>query len=230
MSVMSRRGFAASLVAAATLPGCSSGPRYHFNFRTVVSVTLGGSRFVGEGVQGYTAYNSTSFPNPGSMVHSRLRGDSVPVKLPNDRVLFALLVEAGDMGAVGYLDDWAITKILGPHYGVDAGWQDNESEGTAFLESVDQGEVVESPRDKFPLFATFENLSDPASIRLVDADTLHGLGLGPGRIESVTLQITPDKITRESTRLLHGMRKKSGPGSGSYGTPFQFYPSHFTAY
>ncbi len=231
MSGLSRRDLVVGLFTAANLASCSPGPTYSFNFRTVVTVTLRESQFVGEGVQACRAYLAYAFPNPGTNAMGGLYGEAVPVELPAGRILFALLNRFDSMGNSGYLERWRPEDILAGHYGVRLDWTDSNNDGMAFLGKIGQGEIIHLSRDQFPTFATFDNPSDPATAKLVDPDTLNGLGPGGiGRVESVTIQLTGDVITRESSRLLPMLRGR-GATLESFGMgPFEYHRSYFTTF
>ena len=115
-------------------------------------------------------------------------GEAVVVEVTPGRYLFALLKGAG---TTEYMGSVAAASI--------AGRESRVIDGDLFDEVRDQRDraagVITVPDYQFPMLVTFDDLTDPASVKLVDAADL-AASFGPGvRLKSVVLEVTDEAVT-----------------------------------
>lgn len=131
------------------------------------------------------------FLKPGSRSISaasssgRSYGEAVVVPLPNEKYLFVLRAENADTLTQGAF----YKQVLG---------EDAERIGDVadyyrwmLRRSGLSGPI---PRDAYPRFVTFDDLSDPASVKLVDPDDLAATFGSGYALKSVTLEITGEPV------------------------------------
>jgi hypothetical protein len=118
-----------------------------------------------------------------------LTGEAVVVEVAPGRYLFALLKGAGTKE---YMGSVAAASISGREGRVIDGALFAEVQGK-------QGRaagVIPVPEGQYPMMVTFDDIADPASVRLVDPADL-GASFGPGvRLKSVTLEVTDEAVTK----------------------------------
>lgn len=132
-----------------------------------------------------------SFLKPGSQSISaassegRSYGEAVVVALPDEKYLFVLRAENADTLTQGAF----YKRVLG----ADAERIGNVADYYRRMLRM-SGLSGPIPRDAYPRFVTFEDLSDPASVKLVDPDDLAAT-FGPGyALKSVTLELTGESV------------------------------------
>ena len=116
-------------------------------------------------------------------------GEAVVVEVTPGRYLFALLKGAG---TTEYMGSVAAASI--------AGRESRVIDGDLFDEVRDQRDraagVITVPDYQFPMLVTFDDIADPASVKLVDATDL-ATSFGPGvRLKSVTLVVIDEQVTK----------------------------------
>ena len=120
-----------------------------------------------------------------------IRGEATVIELPNGRYLFVLLGDPIAMAQHSFA-----AKIGGS---ADARL-DGSSE--CFSKLSDIKESVPLLRGRYPLFVTFDDLDDPASVKEVDPDDFAAT-FGEGHVlRSVTLEITNDGEIQEKIEKL----------------------------
>jgi hypothetical protein len=128
----------------------------------------------------------------GRLVNYELRGEAVAIDLPDGRVLFALLRKPENQ-------DWAIhlpIEAFRPFFEqVDRPGAPDWAERIAHLKR--SGASATLTHEQLPVFATFERLNEPGSIRRVDADGF-AEEFGPGvYLRSVHIAAT-DEAPRDT--------------------------------
>ncbi|MGL6211128.1 MAG: hypothetical protein ACRC14_15010 [Paracoccaceae bacterium] len=117
-----------------------------------------------------------------------LTGEAVVVEVTPGRYLFALLKGAG---TTEYMGSVAAASIDGRESRV--------IDGALFDEVRDKRDraagVIAVPAYQYPMLVTFADISDPASVELVDPENL-AASFGPGvRLKSVVLEVTDEAVT-----------------------------------
>jgi hypothetical protein len=117
-----------------------------------------------------------------------LSGEAVVVEVMPGRYLFALL-----LGAAGpeYMGSVAAASI--------AGRESRVIDGALFDEVRDNRDraagVIAVPEYQYPMLVTFDDITDPMSVKLVDPADL-AASFGPGvRLKSVMLEVTDEEVT-----------------------------------
>lgn len=129
-----------------------------------------------------------TLPDAG-VVDAQLYGEAVVVEVLPNRYLFALL--GGGLG-------WA-----------QAAYDKNQvgsvfEENMRFIVAQKGGPALPVPEESWPLLVTFDDVSDPRTVRQVEPDDL-AASFGPGvRLKAVTLEITDDPVTEERVEALLG--------------------------
>ncbi len=110
-----------------------------------------------------------------------VKAEAIVVPLPDGRYLFALVKTAEVI---------ARAVLFEPPYG-----------GDPYLKPASQmkhfkGEVHEIPLKNYPRLVTFDDISDPATVKLVDPENLAAI-FGPGvSLKRITLEITDEPVTK----------------------------------
>ena len=117
-----------------------------------------------------------------------LTGEAVVVEVTPGHYLFALLKGAG---TTEYMGSVAAASI--------AGRKGRVINGALFDEVRDKRDraagVITVPQYQYPLLVTFGDITNPASVTLVDPADL-AASFGPGvRLKSVTLEVTDEAVT-----------------------------------
>ena len=108
-------------------------------------------------------------PPEASGVHSSVRGEAVAVEVEPGRWLFALL-SGDDVNYKGHADQLAQYAFrLGQDRAVlDRSYESNMAE----LMAQPLNTPAPVPRDAYPMFVTFDDITKPETVRLVDPDDL----------------------------------------------------------
>jgi len=140
-------------------------------------------------VSGFSVVQSTmdiqsgfGLPEAGGGVKS-WKGEATIVELPSGKYLFVLLGDPVAMAQYSFFEE-----IL----------EDPKARIKKISMSKIEGLRESRPllRDRYPLFVTFDDLDDPASVKLVDPDDLAAT-FGEGyALKSITLEITDEEVTR----------------------------------
>lgn len=122
-------------------------------------------------------------------VNSWLSGEAVVLEVAPRRYMFVLLGGLDTVAQYVVLDAETLKKPA-------------EVRGPAIKKSV--GKSGPMPRDHYPLFVTFDDMSDPASVRKVDPDDLAAT-FGEGyRTASLMLEITDEPVTNGRVEAVLG--------------------------
>jgi hypothetical protein len=114
-------------------------------------------------------------------VHFELRGEAVVLEVSPGRYLFVLLNDLPDATTVFFPGLW---------------------HGDAAPQLPDLRETRDVPRKHYPLLVTFDDITNPASVRRVDPGDL-AASFGPGyRLNSISLAITDEPVTQGRIKSL----------------------------
>jgi len=160
-------------------------PTYSWNQKLMVEVETPEGIVSGSSVVKFTFENTIRIGSIGGS-NSSVEGEATIVALPKGRFLFVLLGRPGAMAEVSYKE-----AILG---NPDARVKDMKN---YYSKIEDIRESVPLKRSHYPLFVTFDDLDDPASVKRVDPNDLEA-SVGEGyNLKSVTLEITDEEISEE---------------------------------
>ncbi|MDQ0457169.1 hypothetical protein [Rhizobium paknamense] len=112
-----------------------------------------------------------------------LLGEAVTVDLGHDRFLFVLL------------DKYSLSTARMAFF--PSKRAENRDENNAIYDRLEAlRATINVPREKYPLFVTFEDIHNPASVKRVDPDNLEA-AFGPGfHLSAVTIAITDEPVTK----------------------------------
>lgn len=117
-----------------------------------------------------------------------LIGEAVVVEVTPGRFLFALLKGAG---TTEYMGSVAAASIAGREGRVIDGALFGEVQGKRGRAAG----VIPVPEGQYPMLVTFDDIADPASVKLVDPADL-AASFGPGvRLKAVMLEVTDEAVT-----------------------------------
>lgn len=191
---------------AFALAGCGD-PTYTWHQKMTVEVETSAGVRSGSSVIEVSAVIGTGFlakKTAGSSVAWKLRGEAVTMDLGDGRYLFALLKgnsyksEPG-RNALFVFTDW---DAYDPR-----------------KHPLPADQVTRAPRDRpvalgneaYPLLVTFDDITDPTTVRRVDPYDLASV-FGPGyALKAITLEITDEKVT--AGRVESALRRKPGDGA-----------------
>lgn len=135
------------------------------------------------------------------------RGEAVAVDLPDGRTLFALTRGEHNPDLINYL---ASSAVMPTSTDADSLTRDEQwRRRAAFLaqprevpRTVKGGPIGKDMVDNYPVFATFADIGDPASIRAVNPDALDNeFGAGV-KLKRITVQVTEDNVTKKIKKRL----------------------------
>lgn len=163
-------------------------PTYSWNQKLTVEVETPEGIVSGSSVVKFTFENTIRIGSIGGSISS-VEGEATIVALPEGRFLFVLLGRPGAMAEVSYKE-----AILG---NPDARVKDMKN---YYSKIEDIRESVPLKRSHYPLFVTFDDLDDPASVRVVDPNDLAST-FGEGYLlKNVALEIVDDNITNDEIK------------------------------
>ncbi|MFM7334062.1 MAG: hypothetical protein ACKO1H_06575, partial [Tabrizicola sp.] len=176
---------AAVLVALAWV--VSSQGRYRWHQKLTVTVETPAGEVSGSSVSA-VSWRKHWIQTDGMGWSWDLTGEAVVVEVTPGRYLFALLKGAG---TTEYMGSVAAASISGREGRVIDGALFAEVQGKRGRAAG----VIAVPEGQYPMLVTFEDISDPASVRLVDPGDL-AASFGPGvRLKAVTLEVTEGAVT-----------------------------------
>lgn len=183
MRLLSVFGLFVLVAAVVALSGCRS--RYEWRQKLTVTVETPHGEYSGSSVVEVVALFG-QLPASGNEVEYKVSGEATIVELGGGRYLFALLGGSEER----------FYRALGYNYG-DRGTKLKRISGM-------QGETRMLERENYPLLVTFENVSDPTTVRQVDP-TDFVASFGPGyALKSITLEITDEPVTEGSVESVLG--------------------------
>lgn len=179
-------------------------------FRMTVEVETPEGLRKGSSVMEISAWNN-SFALNGHVRGRSFRGEAIPVDLPGDRTLFALIVTERP-ASFGIFD--IALDALDPMYNND--WV--ESVERVQRRRIAGGPAIVPPirsmgltreiqpgvpvRSNYPMLITFQDVDIPASVERVDPQNLPAsFGLGY-EIKAITVELTDEPITQKIGRKL----------------------------
>jgi len=191
--------FSMLLCMGAMLTSCG---RYEeFRYRMTVEVETPQGLRAGSGVIEVKLSDPGWGGMPTEGTSARVRGEAVTVDLPGGRVLFALLRSPFnyDAAAVYPYDALKPSRYRGEYALVERTKEMKRIRGAGVL-----------PEKSYPRLVTFDDLADPASVRLVDSENLAAT-FGEGvRLRRITVQITHDPVTAGIEQKLPWLRSHRG--------------------
>lgn len=161
-------------------------PVYSWNQKLTVAVEAGGQAYVSSSITQVTVrYQPQLLPQIGVATRT-IRGEAVALRLPGDRYLFALL--SGSDNPASHAQFVAANVFSDLPHDPNAGPKESISAALADINEVSRL----LPADLYPMFVTFDELSDPLTVRQIDPHNLEAeFGAGV-RLLSVTLANTDE--------------------------------------
>jgi hypothetical protein len=205
---LARRGVIGLLTAAAgvlLLGGCGLvNSNYTYRYRITVEVdTLEGLKTgfaVHEAIVGKSNVDLGELSAKRGM---RTRGEAVAVDLPGGQTLFALMPNSRLTQSVldpEWKNDWVESAMR-----ITSG---NTPKGPLPMTPGKPGPV--GLETGYPMLVAFTDISDPASVMLVDpADLAASFGAGV-RLKRITVQITDDPVTSRIVKRLEWLKSHRG--------------------
>ena len=138
--------------------------------------------------KGLDAAHRTKTPTNSTWSRFYPQGEAVAVEIAPGRWLFALLKGAqGWQGEPGTNFGYAVAVPLGHHA--------SSVEAVAVIKSLPKDQPLPLPPEAWPLIVTFDDISDPKTVRRVDPSDL-AASFGPGvQLKAVTLEVTNEAVT-----------------------------------
>lgn len=170
---------------------------------TMIIDTPDGER-TGSSVIESTIEKGTGFGD-ASGISYRLKGEAVPVSLPNGKVVFALLLPQ-DLSDARFYQSRLILRAacrggrpsIEPDPSLCAAGQWREFRRWAREKELS----VEIAPSEYPLLVTFSNVRDPSTIAAIDPVDF-GAMFGSGyRLRAITAEVTTDSATNNVEKLL----------------------------
>jgi hypothetical protein len=164
-------------------------PTFSWNQKMTVEVEVGGQIVTGSSVTRVSvSYQPRLLPEITALTRD-IRGEAVDVQLPDGRHVFALLSSPDNVDYTASIAGKLFADI--PHDSHGGAW-------TGLFSAVSRlRETRDLPLDLYPLFVTFDNIADPATVRQVDPKDFAAT-LGPGvALKRVTLGITDESVSEK---------------------------------
>ncbi|MGB3312949.1 MAG: hypothetical protein WBB85_00940, partial [Albidovulum sp.] len=138
--------------------------------------------------------------------HYGVTGEAVVVEVTPGRYLFALLKGAGTTEYMGSVAPASISgqksRVIDPALFAEVRDKRGRAAG-----------LIAVPEFQYPLMVSFADITDPASVQLVDPNDL-AASFGPGvRLKAVTLEVTKAAVTEGKVEAVLGWwsKMRSGP-------------------
>jgi hypothetical protein len=158
-------------------------PTYGYRYRLTVEVLVDGQVRSGSSVIGVSIDKQPKIGSAPPQL-SRAYGDAVSVDLGQGRTLFALLSSGLDGNDINFPQNVVPTVF---HVSLD----DIEAENSSKLQGSRN-----IPKEYWPTFATFSDLNDPKTAKLVGPEQFAKV-FGPDvRLTNVLIEMTSDPVTR----------------------------------
>jgi hypothetical protein len=175
------------LACLLVLAGCNPFPQtWEWNQKLIVEVTTP------EGLRSGSAVSNVKWGEPGIHGHYKTdyRGEATAVDLGERGILFALIGEGTKQIAA-----YTLHEVLG----------ERRADYEKLFPKIEQFRGKRDvPRERYPLLVTFDDISDPATVKRVDPDDLAG-SFGPGvSLKRITLSITDEPVTEGEVEKVLG--------------------------
>ncbi len=196
---------AAGLALLGGASGCGRRhPRISYNVRLSFDVATEAERLVSTGVWGVSLQAVSTFPNPGTAVHSRIIGQAIPVNVGGGQNVFAMLVYGGQgsyQPRISELLSWEPDIVLQRAYGVTLAWSGDDSPALRRFLDRPPSEPAKVPPDLLPALVAFDDPRNAATGKLVDPEDISTKS-GSARLLSMSIQVVSNDITTGLERLL----------------------------
>jgi hypothetical protein len=171
-------------------------PTYSWNQRMTVEIEADGRTYSGSSVAEVSVrYQPRLLPDIG-VATGRVRGEAVAIPMPEGRYLFALLSGPFERGAWTMFNAGVLFSDL-PHDPTGG----PRSSMNAVIAGLDN-KTRTLPPDLYPMFVTFDDLTDSRSVREIEPENLEA-EFGPGtRIAGIRLTITDDQVDNGDVRSI----------------------------
>lgn len=187
-----------ALLALLSLAACKE--RFVWRQKITVTVETPSGEVSGSAVSEVEVISLPKTLPDAGVVDARLRGEAIAVEVTPGHYLFVLLD-----GGLGWAQDAYDKNQVGSVF----------EENMRFIIAQEGGPPVSLPADDLPMMVTFDDISDPTTVRLVEPDDLTGT-FGPGvRLKGLILEITDEAITEGRVeRLLAWLGSYPEPALG----------------
>jgi hypothetical protein len=184
----------AGLVGVALLAGCGLGEQsYDLRYRLTIEVDTPQGLRTGSGVIERSTI-LTPVWGVGPQTDGRVRGEAIPIDLPNGQTIFALL---GGPGKANYAWD-----LPGRLFLKSITKREFRGKGRTFYDLKKQNDFLMATKpgatltgDDLPLLVRFKDIGDPLSVESVDPGNF-AQSLGNGySLRRVTLRVTDEPVT-----------------------------------
>jgi hypothetical protein len=168
------------------------GPAYQWRQKLTVTVETPEGLKSGSAVTEVTVHHNRIFKD-GAEWQTDLRGEAVVVDLGSNKFLFVLLGTADEPQSMERLAQEIMFGQNTPRTGEEMYERIQATQGVMLV-----------PESLYPVFVTFENLNDPASVKPAfpaALDTTFGLG---HKLRSVQIEVTEEVQTKLSVKALLG--------------------------
>jgi hypothetical protein len=189
--------------AVTSLSGC--GERHEWRQKVAVTVETPAGDVSGSAVQAieWTGGGDRKFVQSGSPIHSKTVGEAPFTDLGGGRYLFALLITGGKTfkGNAADLAPFALCA------------QGERVPGAVCFSKIARmavGTKAVLEPDNYPMLVTFDDISDPKTVKLVDPANLAAT-FGPGfALKSIAIEITDENVTEGKVEKVLGWWNNSG--------------------
>ncbi len=183
-----------ALLALLSLAGCKE--RFEWRQKITLTVETPSGAVSGSSVSA-VSWQEHMIRTDGMNWTYHVTGEAVVVEVAPGQYLFALLTGAG---TTEYMGSVAAASI--------SGQKGRVIDGALFDEVRDKRDraagVITLPDYQYPMLVTFGDITDPASVRLVDPADL-AASFGPGvRLKSVVLEVTDAPVTEGRVEAVLG--------------------------
>jgi hypothetical protein len=172
--------------AAALLSGCFGSRVYSWKQKLVVVVQTPEGEKTASAVSEISASLGLNMNGGGKMASLSLKGEATVVDLGHGKFLFALLNEDSK-----YLTEYAFARPK--DQGAEEFWGRLEAS---------TGSSAPVPGGHYPILVTFDNLSEPKSVKEVKPSDLAATFGAGYALKSITLEITDEKVTEGKVRTI----------------------------
>ncbi|MCJ8190236.1 hypothetical protein [Sphingomicrobium aestuariivivum] len=185
---MTRRGILGAGVGTlfAALGACNIFRSPSYRFRLTVNVDTPDGIRTGSSICEVKADRGTDLSTGGQTQGVKMRGEAAIVELPDDRLLVALLLTNNPL-----LRDVGKASLRT----LDGGFDGKKYNSAKRIEDAGSIGPVDMPEPDLPVLVTFEDPTDPESLKVVDpSDLASTFGAGYS-LESITMETTQDRVT-----------------------------------